>query len=72
MMLIAFISHSSFLGHHRFIPPILGRLLAAFHANGIEIPRPQRVVLARDQGGPLPQDLDPTAVSTSDVDLTGG
>src|SRR5439155_13393738 len=40
------------------------RLLAAFHANGIEIPRPQRVVLARDQGGPLPPDLDPTAAST--------
>ncbi len=27
------------------------RLLAAFEANGIEIPRPQRVVLARDPGG---------------------
>jgi small-conductance mechanosensitive channel len=26
------------------------RLLAAFHANGIEIPRPQRVVLARESG----------------------
>jgi moderate conductance mechanosensitive channel len=49
------------------------RLLAAFHANGIEIPRPQRVVLARDAANaPLPPDLDPTAVSTSDVDLTGG
>jgi moderate conductance mechanosensitive channel len=48
------------------------RLLAAFHANGIEIPRPQRVVLARDLGAPLPPELDATAVSTSDVDLTGG
>jgi small conductance mechanosensitive channel len=48
------------------------RLLAAFHANGIEIPRPQRVVLTRESGVPLPPDLDPTAVSTSDVDLTGG
>jgi small-conductance mechanosensitive channel len=27
------------------------RLLAALQANGIEIPRPQRVVLSRDQGG---------------------
>jgi small-conductance mechanosensitive channel len=49
------------------------RLLAAFHANGIEIPRPQRVVLTRDAtNAPLPPDLDPTAVSSSDVDLTGG
>ena len=29
------------------------RLLAAFEANGIEIPRPQRVVLARDTSGDL-------------------
>jgi moderate conductance mechanosensitive channel len=28
------------------------RLLAAFHANAIEIPRPQRVVLSREVGGP--------------------
>ena len=28
------------------------RLLAAFHENGIEIPRPQRVVLSRDPSGP--------------------
>jgi small-conductance mechanosensitive channel len=48
------------------------RLLAAFHANGIEIPRPQRVVLTRDSGVPLPPELDPTAVTASDVDLTGG
>ncbi len=27
------------------------RLLAAFHSNGIEIPRPQRVVLSREEGG---------------------
>ncbi len=27
------------------------RLLAAFHANGIEIPRPQRVVLSPEEGG---------------------
>jgi small-conductance mechanosensitive channel len=27
------------------------RLLAAFHANGIEIPRPRRVVLSREAGG---------------------
>ena len=27
------------------------RLLAAFHEHGIEIPRPQRVVLSREPGG---------------------
>ncbi|HYL40938.1 MAG TPA: mechanosensitive ion channel domain-containing protein, partial [Candidatus Binatus sp.] len=51
------------------------RLLAAFHEHGIEIPRPQRVVLASQPGGP-PSDLeptvDPTAAGPSDVDLTGG
>ena len=31
------------------------RLLAAFSANNIEIPRPQRVVLARDPDGPGPK-----------------
>jgi small conductance mechanosensitive channel len=31
------------------------RLLAAFNENGIEIPRPQRVVLARDPDGPGPR-----------------
>jgi small conductance mechanosensitive channel len=31
------------------------RLLAAFTAHGIEIPRPQRVVLARDPDGPGPR-----------------
>jgi len=47
------------------------RLLAAFHKNGIEIPRPQRVVLAPGQrtGATEP---DPTTVGSSDVDLTGG
>jgi small conductance mechanosensitive channel len=36
------------------------RLLAAFKANGIEIPRPQRVVLTRDPGtGPTEDDLLP-------------
>jgi moderate conductance mechanosensitive channel len=36
------------------------RLLAAFQANGIEIPRPQRVVLTREPGtGPTEEDLLP-------------
>lgn len=48
------------------------RLLAAFHANGIEIPRPQRVVLARDNDAPIPPELEATGASASDVDLTGG
>jgi moderate conductance mechanosensitive channel len=55
------------------------RLLEAFRQHGIEIPRPQRVVLAREGGFgtdnagiPTPADLDPTATSSSDVDLTGG
>ena len=51
------------------------RLLTAFKANGIEIPRPQRFVLASHPGD-LPPDLEPTvdpaAASQSDVDLTGG
>ena len=32
------------------------RLLAAFKEHGIEIPRPQRVVLARESGGGPPTD----------------
>jgi small conductance mechanosensitive channel len=39
------------------------RLLAAFREHGIEIPRPQRVVLAREPGGLPPPDegmLDPS------------
>jgi len=47
------------------------RLLAAFHEHGIEIPRPQRVVLASNQAG-APTELDPSTAPTSDVDLTGG
>ncbi len=43
------------------------RLLAAFHENGIEIPRPQRVVLARDpHQGPAAQ---PAGLAPSDEDL---
>jgi small-conductance mechanosensitive channel len=40
------------------------RLLAAFHAKGIEIPRPQRVVITREPDGlatTLPDDLSPHA-----------
>lgn len=48
------------------------RLLAAFHEHGIEIPRPQRVVLAQQGNGAPEPVLDPTTMSTSDVDLTGG
>ena len=36
------------------------RLLAAFKANGIEIPRPQRVVLARDPAGDVDVRMAPT------------
>jgi small-conductance mechanosensitive channel len=32
------------------------RLLAAFKEHGIEIPRPQRVILSREPGGPQPPD----------------
>ncbi|HET7030731.1 MAG TPA: mechanosensitive ion channel family protein [Candidatus Limnocylindrales bacterium] len=50
------------------------RLLAAFHEHGIEIPRPQRVVLAHGQPGSPGATADvPTAdLATSDTDLTGG
>jgi small conductance mechanosensitive channel len=51
------------------------RLLAAFREHGIEIPRPQRVVLVRDQadGGPVPMPIpdDATAGPTED-ELTAG
>jgi len=43
------------------------RLLKAFEEHGIEIPRPQRVVLARDLGSALRPDLAP-----DDVDLAEG
>jgi small-conductance mechanosensitive channel len=35
------------------------RLLAAFSEHGIEIPRPQRVVLAQDPGGTIEPTLAP-------------
>ena len=41
------------------------RLLAAFAANGIEIPRPQRVVISRDENGPEAADL-PGGAPTDD------
>jgi small conductance mechanosensitive channel len=43
------------------------RLLAAFRANGIEIPRAQRVVLARDPGS---IDAGPVPAGPTDEDLT--
>ena len=46
------------------------RLLAAFHANGIEIPRPQRVVLAREPGSLTPADL--SLVESGGGDTLGG
>jgi small-conductance mechanosensitive channel len=51
------------------------RLLAAFREHGIEIPRPQRVVLVRDpaEGGPVPlpvPDADPTG--PTEDELTAG
>jgi moderate conductance mechanosensitive channel len=48
------------------------RLLAALEANGIEIPRPQRVILSRDPAAALAAVTDPsaaTAVSPSEDDL---
>jgi moderate conductance mechanosensitive channel len=51
------------------------RLLAAFREHGVEIPRPQRVVLVRDtaDGGPVPAPVqeEATAGPTED-DLTAG
>jgi small conductance mechanosensitive channel len=44
------------------------RLLAAFKANGIEIPRPQRVVLARET--PAIGPLDAAGLGPTDEDLT--
>jgi small-conductance mechanosensitive channel len=44
------------------------RLLAAFKANGIEIPRPQRVVLARET--PAIGDVPDAAPGPTDEDLT--
>jgi small conductance mechanosensitive channel len=48
------------------------RLLAAFIENGIEIPRPQRVILARDPDGPGPRPPEAvTAPGASADDLAG-
>ncbi|HEX4898017.1 MAG TPA: mechanosensitive ion channel domain-containing protein [Candidatus Limnocylindrales bacterium] len=44
------------------------RLLAAFRVHGIEIPRPQRVVLARESA--TPEDLPGPAAGPTDEDLT--
>jgi moderate conductance mechanosensitive channel len=45
------------------------RLLAAFHEHGIEMPRPQRVILAREPGGPpTPDD---TLAGAADESLDG-
>ncbi|HET7727606.1 MAG TPA: mechanosensitive ion channel family protein [Candidatus Limnocylindrales bacterium] len=46
------------------------RLLEAFAANGIEIPRPQRVVLARDPGAAVPDPFAPGG--PSDEELSAG
>jgi small conductance mechanosensitive channel len=45
------------------------RLLAAFTEHGIEIPRPQRVILSREPGSPLPPD---EPVEPAHVDATLG
>jgi small conductance mechanosensitive channel len=47
------------------------RLLDAFARHGIEIPRPQRVVLARDPDGPGPRPPE-AVVAPPDEDATGG
>jgi small conductance mechanosensitive channel len=44
------------------------RLLAAFREHGIEIPRPQRVVLAREPGGMPPPDESMAEALESDAD----
>jgi moderate conductance mechanosensitive channel len=46
------------------------RLLAAFHDHGIEIPRPQRVVLARESDGLPP--TDESMAKAADASLGGG
>jgi small conductance mechanosensitive channel len=46
------------------------RLLAALHENGIEIPRPQRVVLARDPDGAGPKPAE-VLVGPDDEALAG-
>jgi small conductance mechanosensitive channel len=51
------------------------RLLTAFREHGIEIPRPQRVVLVRDpaDGGPVPMPVpDPTAPGPTEEELIAG
>jgi small-conductance mechanosensitive channel len=45
------------------------RLLAAFRANDIEIPRPQRVVLASDQGAPAGEAQSAAGRSEGDQDV---
>jgi small conductance mechanosensitive channel len=47
------------------------RLLEAFAKHGIEIPRPQRVILARDPDGPGPRPAE-AVVGPSDDELAGG
>jgi len=46
------------------------RLLAAFHEHGIEIPRPQRVIVAREPGGLAAPDE--TMAGAADESLDGG
>jgi small-conductance mechanosensitive channel len=47
------------------------RLLAAFREHGIEIPRPQRVILSRDPGAFPPPDESMAATGSGDVGLGG-
>jgi small conductance mechanosensitive channel len=47
------------------------RLLAAFREHGIEIPRPQRVILSRDPGAFPPPDESMAATGSGDVSLGG-
>src|SRR6476620_11298163 len=47
------------------------RLLAAMEANGIEIPRPQRVILSRDRDGSGPRPAE-AVVGPTDEDLSAG